>query len=204
MREYSRRTELLARSLAARCGRWRSRHAWMRSGAPPRRSRDRPLRRPRAHHRGEPRESARDVPSRRPRTCVRQVSAAAPLRESRAAGGRQIPHPHGGAAQRVPRRAPKTAMSSRSTRCRRSSRDSPRPCSALTRSTATSPRMREPLKYSFRLTLTLVLLLAMLAAHLRRDLLGAAPGAPGAGPDRRHPRRRQGRFRYAPAAALAR
>ena len=39
---------------------------------------------------------------------------------------------------------------------------------------------------------------------LWRDILRAAPGAPGAGSDRGHARRRQGRFRHAPAAALAR
>ena len=64
--------------------------------------------------------------------------------------------------------------------------------------------VREPLKISFRLTLTLVVLLTLLGGDLRRDLLGAAPDAPGAGPDRRHARGRQGRLRHAPAAALAR
>ena len=62
--------------------------------------------------------------------------------------------------------------------------------------------LREPLKYSFRLTLTLVLLLSMLAAiygaiysaqRLVRPVQALIEDARG----------RQGRFRHAPAAALA-
>ena len=64
--------------------------------------------------------------------------------------------------------------------------------------------MREPLKYSFRLTLTLVRAARHAGRRVPGDLLGAAPGAPGAGPDRRHACRGQGRLRHAPAAALAR
>ena len=64
--------------------------------------------------------------------------------------------------------------------------------------------MREPLKYSFRLTLTLVLLLAMLAAIYGAIFSAQRLVQPGAGPDRRHARGRQGRLRHAPAAAVAR
>ena len=64
--------------------------------------------------------------------------------------------------------------------------------------------MRQPLKISFMLTLTLVVLLTMLAAIYGAIWSAQRLTRPVQGPDRRHARGRQGRFRHAAAAALAR
>ena len=63
---------------------------------------------------------------------------------------------------------------------------------------------RRPLKISFLLTLTLVLLLTMLAAVYGAVWSAQRLTRPVQGPDRRHARGGQGRLRHAPAAALAR
>ncbi len=63
---------------------------------------------------------------------------------------------------------------------------------------------RKPLKYSFRLTLTLVLLLAMFAAMFLAIRSRASPDASGTRPHRGHARGRQGRLHHAPAIARTR
>ena len=76
----------------------------------------------RVHRREHARTRSRTLPRRRPPDLLRQVGAAPPYVEPRAAGGRRVPDPHRRAASRCrDAGATERYRRARSTRCRRSS-----------------------------------------------------------------------------------